>query len=122
MDKPFDLTLALDVLGGDDELLQRISHMFVADYRERLDGLTRALAASDVDALFSSAHSLKGSASSFGAARAVTAAQALERCCRSKALDELGARVAELQVEITALADGLVAAGLAQPPEPGRAG
>jgi len=71
-----DRTAACELLGGDEELLDELTDLFLGDVEDRLEAIDRALRDGDAFALRSSAHTLKGAAATVGAV-AVTA-RALE--------------------------------------------
>ena len=73
-----DRDLALANVGGDQELLAEIVELFVVESPRMLAAIDRAVASSDPTALQLAAHTLKGSASVFGAQRAVELSFELE--------------------------------------------
>ena len=70
-------------VGGDRELLAEISRLFIDDAPGYLDRIRRAIDASDGEALWRAAHSLKGAAANFEAEGLVTAARRLEEMGRA---------------------------------------
>jgi two-component system sensor histidine kinase/response regulator len=70
--------LALERVGGDQELLQEVARLFLDDSARSIREIEAAIAASDAKRLEREAHSLKGSVSNFGAEPVVQAALALE--------------------------------------------
>jgi PAS domain S-box-containing protein len=81
--RQLDEAVALSRVGGDADLLREVAELFLSDYPNTLDKIRGAVAGSDATALEHSAHSLKGSVSTFGAQRAFEAALALEQQGRS---------------------------------------
>ena len=81
--RQLDESLALSRVGGDVDLLKEVIELFLDDYPSTLEKIKSAVAASDASALEHSAHSLKGSVSTFGASRAFEAAFTLEKQGRS---------------------------------------
>ena len=73
----------LERVGGDAELLAEVSQLFIEDAPRQLQAIRDALNRQDAAALHRAAHTLKGSASNFGAARLVEEAYALEQIGRS---------------------------------------
>jgi len=73
-----DRDLALANVGGDQELLAEIVELFVGESPRMMAAVDRAVASSDAAALRLAAHTLKGSASVFGAQHAVELSFELE--------------------------------------------
>ena len=69
---------------------------FVADGRELLAALRRALAETDVDAFRRAAHSLKSNGESLGAAGLAALARELETMARAGSLSGVGDRLSPL--------------------------
>ena len=106
-----DEAAALERIGGDRQLLREIAALFLQEYPELLETMRNALAAGDAKALERAAHSLKGSASNFGAYACVEAALDLERMARGADLERchegfntLTVRLAALHAELVRLA------------------
>lgn len=108
---PFDRALALDNLGGDEDLFKRIAAVFIADWPQREAHLREALAAGATEQLRAAAHAIKGAASNFAAERAVEAARRLEMSCKTgdladapaqanALLDHVGELLAALRAEL----------------------
>ena len=95
--RQLDESLALSRVGGDVDLLKEVIELFLDDYPSTLEKIKSAVAASDASALEHSAHSLKGSVSTFGASRAFEAAFTLEKQGRSR--DLTGATEGLFQLE-----------------------
>jgi CheY-like chemotaxis protein/HPt (histidine-containing phosphotransfer) domain-containing protein len=99
----FDLEEALDRVGHDEELLSELGDIFCRESSELLGRLDGRLAAGDLDGAARAAHTLRGSASNFGARPTVEAARELEQLARAGDLAAarrqsavLGARLADL--------------------------
>jgi CheY-like chemotaxis protein len=75
-------------MGGDHELLQELSTMFLQSLPKQLEEVRAAVAAGDLGALGRVAHSLKGSTGNFSAHLAFEAAKQLETLARCAADDE----------------------------------
>jgi len=106
-----DEAAALERIGGDRQLLKEIAELFLQEYPELLETMRKALAAGDATLLERAAHSLKGSASNFGAHACVEAALNLERQARDQDLEHcheglatLTSRLAVLHAELARLA------------------
>ena len=79
--------LALERVGGDEDLLKEIAGLFLEDYPSLITKIEQSLAASDPHNLERAAHSLKGSVANFGSDAAYQAALDLEQIGRSKNLE-----------------------------------
>jgi PAS domain S-box-containing protein len=101
--RQLDESLALSRVGGDFELLKEVIELFLDDYPSTFEKIRSAVASSDATALEHSAHSLKGSVSTFGANRAFEAAFTLEKQGRSKDLRGAQAGLFELEQALEAL-------------------
>ena len=73
-----DCAVALERLGGDEELLREVARLFLDEYPMLMNEIRSAASARDADALQRAAHSMKGSVSNFGADGVYQAAFALE--------------------------------------------
>jgi HPt (histidine-containing phosphotransfer) domain-containing protein len=84
---------ALDKLGADTspELVPGFVEVFVSEVRERTEAVGPRLAAGNVGAVGDLAHTLKRSASTFGAVRLQLPAKALEAACRDVAHERVRA-------------------------------
>lgn len=89
--------VALERLGGDEELLREVAQLFLEEYPALVDEVRAAVAAGDADALQRAAHSLKGSVSNFGADAAYDAAFALEMTGRSREMSQARSRLVVLE-------------------------
>jgi HPt (histidine-containing phosphotransfer) domain-containing protein len=92
---------------GDAELLQEVADLFLEDCPERMTHVREALARRDCTALQRAAHSLKGSASNFGAASTVQAALRIELLARAGDLAQAEEAYATLEQEATRLTRAL---------------
>jgi signal transduction histidine kinase/CheY-like chemotaxis protein len=70
------------VMGGDDELLQRVVKMFVADAPKKLLAMRAALELHDSENLSRLAHALTGAVANFSAEETLAAARRLEEIAR----------------------------------------
>ena len=77
-----DCAVALERLGGDEELLREVARLFLGEYPTLMAEIRNAARKNDHDALQRAAHSMKGSVSNFGADGVYQAAFALERLGR----------------------------------------
>ncbi|HEX5227747.1 MAG TPA: PAS domain S-box protein [Bryobacteraceae bacterium] len=103
-----DESLALSRVGGDVELLKEVVDLFLDDYPSTFEKIKAAVETRDSTALEHSAHSLKGSVSTFGAQRAFEAAFTLEKQGRSGDLAGAPGHLAELEKALGDLRPELV--------------
>ncbi|MCX6595208.1 MAG: Hpt domain-containing protein [Acidobacteria bacterium] len=73
-----NLQLAMERVGGDEELLQQVARLFLDDCPRALGEIRAAIDRGDAKLLEREAHSLKGSVANFGAEPVVNAALDLE--------------------------------------------
>ena len=78
-----DKAVALERLGGDEDLLKEVAGLFLQEYPELVSQIREAIDQNDAHKLERSAHSLKGSVSNFGSDAAWEAALELEKMGRS---------------------------------------
>jgi two-component system, sensor histidine kinase and response regulator len=90
-------SIALERVGGDEELLREIAGLFLEDYPNLMTQIQQAVGNHDAHALERAAHSLKGSLSNFGSDAAYQASFELEQIGRSKNLDRAVAALANLE-------------------------
>jgi PAS domain S-box-containing protein len=84
---PVDRVALLARLGGDEDLMRDVAHLFVEDCRERLEAIKSAIDRMDADLLRKEAHTLKGSAANVSADELSEAARVLESMGAAKALE-----------------------------------
>ena len=108
-DRPlsFNRQVALDRVGGDEELFREVAQLFLTEYPALLEAVTVAVDTADPAGLLRSAHTLKGSLGSLGADRAADTALRLEAMGRlgqmhgsRQACEELRQLLAELHKEL----------------------
>ncbi len=99
----FSKAVALDRVGGDQNLLSELASLFLKESVETLGALKQALAAQDARAVMELAHRLRGSASNFGAEATCNAAQRLESLGRSRSLQGGEEALAELETTVASL-------------------
>ena len=93
-----DKALALERLGGDEELLQEVATLFLEEYPVLLAEIRHGIDSHDAIQLERAAHSLKGSVANFGSDAAWQAAFELEKLGREKQLDGAESAYANLVV------------------------
>jgi EAL domain-containing protein (putative c-di-GMP-specific phosphodiesterase class I) len=82
---------------------RELINLFIASARRELWEANRRLAAGEREALALIMHKLKSSAGAVGAARFASRALALEQAARDQTVDDLGPRLATLDVEVEAV-------------------
>jgi len=106
----FDMTKALENVGGDMDLLKEIIEIFLEDYPNQMKQIQEGISSGDAVVLEHAAHSLKGSVANFAAKRAYDAAYRLEVLGREGDLGEANEALGDLEKEIEGLKDALDAA------------
>ena len=81
-----DKAVALDRLGGDEELLKEVAALFLDEYPTLMAEIEAAIQSKNADQLERAAHSLKGSVSNFGSDAAWQAAYEIEKMGRANEL------------------------------------
>jgi two-component system, sensor histidine kinase and response regulator len=104
-----DKTLALERLGGDEQLLGEIAGLFLSDYPSLMAQIRDAVARRDAGALHHAAHTLKGSVANFCAQEPFESAYKLERLGRSADLSGAEETLAALELQLRVLEPLLVA-------------
>jgi HPt (histidine-containing phosphotransfer) domain-containing protein len=104
-----DRRVALLRVGGDAELLKEIAVLFLEDYPRVLAEIRAAIAGGDARQLETSAHTLKGSASNFGAGAVVESALRLEQMGRAGQMNQSPDVLRSLEAGLSALREELEA-------------
>ncbi len=100
-----DLDVALEVVGGDRELLQEAVQIFLEqDYPRELEKLVEGIAHQESVMVRQAAHGLKGVLSSFGSRQAREVAWRLETMGREGNLSDAPRALEELKAEVSRLA------------------
>lgn len=95
--------IALERIGGDEDLLREIALLFLDDYPNLMSAIRQAVASKDAEGLERAAHSLKGSVSNFGADMAQRAALELEMMGRNRQLTNADSAFARLEKAMASL-------------------
>ena len=103
----FDMNVALDRVGGDEEILKEIAELFVEDAPSLMADIQQAIQANDTGALERAAHTMKGSVANFGAEAAVEAAMRLETMGRESNLADMETVFAVLEEAINDVVEAL---------------
>jgi len=104
-----DCAVALERLGGDEDLLREVAGLFLEEYPMLMNEIRVAAMSGDADALQRAAHSMKGSVSNFGANGVYQAAFALERKGRAGDLEALEVCIERLACALEHIHPALVA-------------
>lgn len=112
MNKIYDYNGALQRMGNDRDLFQEMASLLRSDAPPLLMVVQTSIKAGDAARLHRAAHTLKGLAANFGAARAVAAAAEVERLAKTGQSAGMPAAIVELEESL----DELIAA-LARPGE-----
>ncbi|HEU0121328.1 MAG TPA: Hpt domain-containing protein [Bryobacteraceae bacterium] len=91
-----DCAVALERLGGDEELLREVASLFLDEYPMLMREIRIAATTRDAEALQRAAHSMKGSVSNFGADGVYQAAFVLEKKGRAGDLESLDSCIDQL--------------------------
>lgn len=91
-----DCAVALERLGGDEELLREVASLFLDEYPGLLREIRHAAENGDASALERAAHTMKGSVSNFGADAVCEAAFTLEQMGRTRNLSGLAPNILRL--------------------------
>jgi PAS domain S-box-containing protein len=106
-DAVMDYDAALSHVGGDPELLRELAGVFLGEVPGMRDAVAEALQARDAGRLKRAAHTLKGSASTFGAQTVFQAARRLEEMGAGKNLGGADEAWAELRTALDRLCEAL---------------
>ena len=98
-----------EMTGGDRDFLIELIDTFVADGRTIIDSMERAVVAGSDGELLRPAHTLKGNAVTFGAARLAELSRQLETDARSGIVADGRSRVREVADEFAAVEAALLA-------------
>jgi CheY-like chemotaxis protein/HPt (histidine-containing phosphotransfer) domain-containing protein len=102
-----DVTVLVERVGGDRAVVADLAQIFFEESPQTLAALRAALTAGDAGKVKLHAHTLRGSASFFGAEEVVEAARQLETMGRSAALAGAEAIFAELDAALGSFAEAL---------------
>jgi two-component system sensor histidine kinase/response regulator len=106
----FDYSGSLHRMGDDQELFYEMAGLLREDAPALLNAVNTAHQQGDVPQLQRAAHTLKGLAANFGAARTVAAASEVEQLAKRRRSSGLPAAISELQESLDELIAALAAA------------
>ena len=104
-----NLAVALERVGGDNELLEEVAQLFLDSVPELLTEIREAVVSRNAKALERAAHTLKGSVSNFAAEAAFQAALRLEKMGRTGELAGVDQAFATLEAEMERLQPAIAA-------------
>ena len=99
----YDRSAALEIFGGDEGLMAEAAGVFLADAPRQLGAIVGALADADAGRARRHAHTLLGSAGSFGSGRVTAWAGLVERAAAAGDLDEAERLLPSLARDVEAL-------------------
>jgi two-component system, sensor histidine kinase and response regulator len=111
MNKIYDYSGALRRMGNDPELFQEMASLLRSDAPPLLMVVQTSFNAGDAARLHRAAHTLKGLAANFGAARAVAAAAEVERLAKTGQSAGMPAAIIEFEESLDELIAALTHAG-----------
>ena len=106
---PMDWAVAAQLLPGGPDVLREFVDLFQQQMPQLMADIRHAIDTHDAKLLRRSAHTLKGSATYFGAEPLVNAALALETTAREESFDNIESAVATLAAELARMLDTLAA-------------
>lgn len=96
----FNRHLALERIGGDEELLREIAGIYLSEYEPVLEEIRTAISTGNCEQLMRTAHTLKGSLGTLGAEAGAKIAYALETQGRHEQLNNPERLLSELEGEL----------------------
>ena len=102
-----DWSAALQYAAGDRDALAAVVQAAMNECPGRLTDICEAVERGDVDAVRQAAHALKGSIRCFGETPTFGLATEIEQLAEANRLDDVSARVAQLEVEMCAICDAM---------------
>jgi histidine phosphotransfer protein HptB len=106
---PAAMARLLEITGDDAAFVDELVDTFLSDATTQLDALRTAAAADDAEAAVRPAHSLKSSSTNVGATRLTELSRSIEADGRTGSVPNLGSRVQELETELSAVSEALLA-------------
>jgi HPt (histidine-containing phosphotransfer) domain-containing protein len=104
---PYDPGTLARKCDGDPAFIRHLVLLYLEDYPQQAQVLRNALDNRDLERLYSISHSVKGAVSHFGARQAVSAAEAVESCCRRGDIGSAAPQASSLLVALEQLAQAL---------------
>jgi HPt (histidine-containing phosphotransfer) domain-containing protein len=103
----FDRALALDRVGGDEELLREVAQLFLRECPVILSQIREAVTSHDASRIMELAHTMKGSLATMGAENGAQTALALENMGRRNDLNGSEDALAKLEASLSVLQEEL---------------
>ncbi|CAK0773523.1 hypothetical protein CCP3SC15_470020 [Gammaproteobacteria bacterium] len=97
---PFDIPVALQRVGGDQDLLHMLIIKFYESFSDTADKLDRLVEVESFDEACRLAHTLKGLAGTFGAESLAMASQVLEEALRNRQMEGLSEKIDAFKTEL----------------------
>jgi two-component system, sensor histidine kinase and response regulator len=119
--EPFDLDAALAYMDGDKELFHELVQVFLEESTRQIEQIHTGIANGDAKLVERSAHSIKGSASTFAAKPSTEAARHLEVLGREGKFAEFVPALTALEEELELLRAALMKASDEDLPASGKA-
>lgn len=107
----FNQEQLLSSCGEDDELASQVAMVFLTDIPRQLVNLDQAITSGEAKTAERVMHSVKGAAATVGGEALRTYAFECEQLAHAGSLDELAARLPEIQAQFNKLRDALEDAG-----------
>ncbi len=107
MSNVFDYNASLARMGDDESLLKEMASLLLEDGPQRMQQALEGLNKHNAIGILHAAHTLKGLAENFGAARAIAAAARLEDLARKEKWAEMDAAADTLQQALAELLQAL---------------
>jgi HPt (histidine-containing phosphotransfer) domain-containing protein len=106
---PSAMARLLEITGDDVAFVDELVDTFLDDATTQVDALRSAATADDPESAIRPAHSLKSSSTNVGATRLADLTRAIEADGRAGPVPDLAARVGEVETELAAVRDALLA-------------
>ena len=103
----YDWEEAVDLLGGEEEILENLVHVFLEESPKLMSGMQSAILDRDFNELQRNAYRMKSSAGVFCASSVPAAAQALESTSKERNMDAVQEAYQCLEDELGRLVGGL---------------
>ncbi len=103
----FDKNRALNIIGGDEELLREILEIFIIDAPQQMGEIKEAVNSRNAGELVKSSHKLKGAVSNFGENATFKTVLKLETVGRENRLDDVDEIFCTLVKDVESLVNTL---------------
>ena len=103
MENTGHFVMALQRLGGDEELFQELATYFLEDADELLNAVRTGFARGDAENVGRAAHSLRGLAANFEAEQVISIASSIEQMAFRGELQAVPSALVDLEAEVQSL-------------------